>query len=170
MHYGKQNWSNENTANGIYVNCNHFIFCFSGIICNFNIFSGLKKEVAISQEKDALNLVSKIANSPEFSCGAAYGGQKVNCIDLDKIMGLIKNNETYGNFWKVKSLEIRKIYPVEEEIICNSQNYPECNYFKIYSKGGISEDQSSFATLCRKEFEINGIYNKCEIGKILIGS
>ncbi len=144
-------------------------FVLVGLFMLSTMFSGLKKNAAALEETDAAETVTKLANSPEFSCGAAYGGQKVNCIDQDKIMGLIKNNELYGNFWNVKSLEIRKLYPEGEEVICNSQNYPDCNFFKIYSEGGVSGDKSSFATLCRKEFANGASYDKCEIGKIFIG-
>jgi hypothetical protein len=144
-------------------------FVLVGLFILSTSFSGLKKTAAELEEKEAHLLVSKIANSPEFSCGSAYGGQKVNCVDLDKMVALMKNSETYKKFWNIKSLEVRKLYPVEEEIICDSQNYLECNVFKIYSTGSISGDKSSFVTLCRKEFLNGQSYDKCEIGKIFIG-
>lgn len=144
-------------------------FVLVGLFLLSTAFSGLRKDAALLQEKEAHLLVSKLANSPEFSCGAAYGGQKVNCVDLDKVITLIKNNETYRDFWKVKSLSVRKLYLVEEEIVCNTENYPDCNFFNIYSSRETSGDKSAFATLCRKEVEMGQIYNKCEVGKIFVG-
>ena len=30
-----QKWPGENSTNGVYVNCDHFIFCFGCYFCNF---------------------------------------------------------------------------------------------------------------------------------------
>ena len=99
-------------------------------------FSGLKESAAVLEERNALLLATKLANSPEFSCGEAFGSARVSCVDADKVMMLKENIEKYSDsdFWGVSNIEIRKIYPkMDEEIICNIGNYPDCNLIKLIS-------------------------------------
>jgi len=132
-------------------------------------FSDIKKSANQLEEENAMLLASKIANSPEFSCGEAFGGARINCVDADKVM-MLKNNENYNDFWKVSNIEIRKILPsYEKDIACEIENYPECNIIIIKQKEGNSGfDASNFVSLCRKESDGNSVYNKCEIAKIMV--
>jgi hypothetical protein len=137
-----------------------FVFTFQ--------FSNLKKSAELLEEKEAKALVSKLANSPEFSCYNSFGSEKVDCIDLDKIMILKSNIGDYNGFWGIKGIEIRRIYPEGSGIECSSVNYPDCDYIKLVS----SEDGigiANFVTLCRKEVDENfRVYDKCELGKMII--
>ena len=90
-------------------------------------FSGLKESASILEEKNALLLVTKIANSPEFSCGEAFGSAKINCIDADKVMMLKENIEKYKGFWGGETnIEIRKIYP-KGDVICTDRKSTRLN-------------------------------------------
>lgn len=130
-------------------------------------FSGLKESAGLLEEKEAMLLVTKLANSPEFSCGESFGTAKTNCIDFDKAFALKKNVGNYENFWGVSGIEIRKIYP-ENSKECTDLNYPECGFLKVLpeTKGTA---QSNFVTICKKEYlEDSGNYDKCEIGRLLV--
>lgn len=133
--------------------------------------SNLSNSVNVLEEKNALLLVTKLANSPEFSCGEAFRNPKTNCIDSDKVM-MLKNKETkYQGFWNTENIEIRKIYPIfEKDVECNIANYPNCNIIKIH-EGVISIEHSNFVSLCRKEFseEGNRVEDKCELAKLIVG-
>jgi len=132
-------------------------------------FSGLRESATALEEKNAMLLVTKLANSPEFSCGNAFGGSRINCIDSDKVMMLKENIDRYVNFWGVSNIEIRKIYPkTDVEIICNLNNYPDCNIIKMRSKEIAGYDMSNFISLCRKEPFNDGVYDKCELAKIMV--
>ena len=72
-------------------------------------FSNLKNVAEALEEKNAMLLVSRLANSPEFSCGNAFGS-KSSCVDADKVMVLKEESADYGSFWGVEKIEIRKIY------------------------------------------------------------
>jgi len=130
-------------------------------------FSGLKGSATELEEKNAMLLVSRIANSPEFSCGKAFGRSRTNCIDADKVMMLKKNIEKYDNFWgRETNIEIRKIYP-GGEVVCTAENYPNCEIINLQSKQ-INIEHSNFISLCRKDL-INGeTYDKCELAKIMV--
>lgn len=139
------------------------LFVLVGMFFLVSRFSGLKESASELQKKNARLLVSKISNSPEFSCGKSLGGSRANCIDADKVMVLKESIENYKNFWGVSSITIRKIYP-ENIDICTKQNYPECGIIEVVE--GVGTEISNFVALCRKGSDGNKIYDKCEIAKV----
>ena len=66
--------------------------------------TGLKKSATALEEKNSMLLVTKLANSPEFSCGFAFDETKLACIDADKVMMLKESISKYGNFWQVGNI------------------------------------------------------------------
>lgn len=131
-------------------------------------FSGIKKSANELCEKNAMLLSTKLANSPEFSCGNSFGTGKTNCIDSDKLMVLRDNIEKYEDFWDVTNIEIRKIFPEETEEMCNRGNYPNCNLIQVRSENDEGIYISNFVSLCRKGTYEGRAYDKCELGKIMI--
>lgn len=129
--------------------------------------SGLRDSAAVLEEKNAMLLVTKLANSPEFSCGEAFKNKRTNCVDSDKVFILKENINKYNDFWDVENIEIRKIYPLLENIECSSENYPDCNIIKI-REGKVSTEFSNFVSLCRKESIEGEVYNKCELAKLIV--
>ena len=129
--------------------------------------SELRNTASILEEKNALLLVTKLANSPEFSCGEAFGNIRTNCIDTDKVMMLREKISKYEGFWDVENIEIRKIYPVLNDEECTLENYPDCNIIKI-REGEITAEYSNFVSLCRKEAFEGEVENKCELAKLMI--
>ena len=130
-------------------------------------FAGLKKSAENLEEQNALLLLTKLANTPEFSCGQAYGTQKVSCVDADKLFGLIKNIDKYRRFWGVDNIEIRKL-DGNSEILCSTQNYPDCNMFRLLSEEIKGFDNKIFVSLCRKDTIDGFSYNKCELAELSV--
>lgn len=131
-------------------------------------FSGLKESASVLEEKNSMLLATKIANSPEFSCGEAFESGKINCVDADKAMMLKDNIKKYSNFWGDETnIEIRKIYP-EGNVACTRGNYPNCNIINLKSEE-IPAEYSNFVSLCRKEAFGGEVYDKCELAKIMVG-
>jgi len=128
--------------------------------------SSIKETATVLEEDNAMLLVSKLANSPEFSCGTAYGTLKADCVDADKVMALKENIKDYEKFWGVSSIEIRKIYPEKGNITCSKINYPDCHIIEIKSGKGIGV--SNFISLCRKELIGDYPYNKCELAELIV--
>ncbi|MBW6442441.1 hypothetical protein K0A97_01500 [Patescibacteria group bacterium] len=150
-------------------------FLFVGLFFARIIFSNVQKAAEEIKERDALLLVSKLANSPEFSCGESFGTFKINCIDGDKLIALIDNIEDYriqgANFWKVDGITVRKIYPQDSSyqgFECSPENYPECSEFKVLDPQDKGIGVSNFVALCRKEQKEGLVQNKCEIAKIFV--
>ena len=131
----------------------------------------LRGSAAELEAKNAMLLVSKISNSPEFACGDAFGTGKLDCIDADKLMALKGNIEKYEEFWgnEIENIEIRKVYPPETDTECNAANYPDCDVIKLFDRETVGVPQWTFALLCRKAEKENGVkYDKCEISRIRI--
>jgi len=145
------------------------LFVMIGIVIVSSKISKLEETAVEYQEQNALTLASKIANSPEFSCGNSFGNQKSDCVDLEKVLGLKKIAEDYEDFWEVSNIEIRIIYPQdEEEIECSQENYPNCNYIDLLEKGISGFSVSNYVSVCHKEKNINKIVNICELGQIIV--
>lgn len=146
------------------------LFVLVGVFFLAISLQDLKKTATGLEKENVRFLVSKLANSPEFSCGNAFGNSLDNCIDFDKLMILRKESDKYNNFWGVTKIYVRKICP-EDETICTEENYPNCGMIKILDKNVNSTGFSSnFVSLCRKEKGKNLLYDKCEIALLMIAS
>ena len=142
-------------------------FALIGMILLNLKLSGLKQDATELQEKNARLLVSRLADSPEFSCEDSFGSDMKSCIDTDKVMILSENIGKYEDFWGVSSIEIRKIYPISnQDIICDRENYPNCNIIEVLPGEGTY--YSNFVVLCRKDTFGQEIYTKCDLGKIMV--
>ena len=144
-------------------------FAIAGLLVAKIKISSLRESASYLREKNAMLLVSKLANSPEFSCGESLGYGKINCVDADKVMMLKKNPEIYKNFWGsgVTNIAIRKIYPVEEEILCDTNNYPQCNLITLLGEE-ISTSEENYISLCRKSTGAGKTYDKCELAVLMV--
>ncbi len=147
-----------------------FLFILVGVFFLSIRLSSLKTAATSLEEQNAMLLVSKLANSPEFSCGNAFGTSRVSCIDFDKMIGLGNRIEEYSNFWGVAKIELRKIYP-EGNVLCSEENYPNCEVMKILDKDVNTQPAiSTFVSLCRKEATETMLYDKCELARLIISA
>ncbi len=148
-----------------------FLFILVGIfflsIKLYNI-----KEIATSlEEENAMLLVSKLANSPEFSCGNSFGAKEGSCVDFDKLMVLKDRINKYSEFWGVAEIEVRKIYPDEGNVLCNKNNYPDCGIIQILkTDANTAPATSNFVSLCRKEKSEDNVYDRCELAILIVSS
>ncbi len=134
-------------------------------------FSGLKESATMLEEKNAMLLVTKLANSPEFSCGEAFGSNRINCVDSDKVMMLKKNIAKYSDFWGVAEIKIRKIYPNNGNIVCTPGNYENCGVIEVLSKNvNLMPPASNFVSLCKKDSYEGEVYDKCELASFIVSS
>src|SRR3990172_12365289 len=79
-------------------------FALVGIFVLAFRLSSIKETANLLEQQNAMLLVSKLANSPEFSCGNAYGETSTNCVDFDKAIILRQNIAKYRNFWGVSNI------------------------------------------------------------------
>lgn len=124
--------------------------------------SGIKNEFYESSKAGAILLALKLADSPEMSCG------DTNCIDTDKLV-VLKQHNAYKTFWTVDGLVVKRIYPFQNQTIeCVPGNYPNCNTYTLKQPANYSSQDSSYVSLCRIESKNGYLYNKCELGQIIV--
>jgi len=118
-----------------------------------------------------INTLAALSETPEFECG------EFNCVDLDKMFKLKEMASTggiYRDFWSsISSLKIVKVYPyISGEQKCVNNVNDNCNTIIIKQKEtGVNEMiDSTFVSICRKEYKDNYVYDKCEIGRIVAGT
>jgi hypothetical protein len=131
--------------------------------------SELRTSATALKEQNAKLLVTKLANSPEFTCGGVYGSPKTDCIDEDKVMILKDNIDKYTTFWGATNIQIRRIYPKSNtDVECTNITYPKCNLITLINKPLTGFDYSNFVALCRKENYKDQIVSTCEMAKLIV--
>jgi len=112
-------------------------------------------------KEEAISLAARLAGSTELGCvGKDY------CISTDKLL-VIKSMPAYSGLFDVSSIEAWKLGNQSRE--CNFGNYPNCEVFKIADNNDTNKISTSiFVSLCRKEYENGNVYDKCELGKLLV--
>lgn len=148
-----------------------FLFILVGVFFLSIRLYNLKKTATNLEEQNALLLVSKLANSPEFSCGNAFGRSRTSCVDFDKLISLQGRAGEYSELWGVAKIELRKVYPSEGNVVCDANNYPNCDIVEILDKNVNTQPASSnFVSLCRKDSNGIMIYDKCELARLMVSS
>jgi len=146
-------------------------FILVGVFFLSIMISTMRKTASSLEEKNAMLLVSKLANSPEFSCGNSFGTSMTGCIDFEKLISLQGRKEDYEDFWGVAEITIRKIYPSTGNIVCDYSNYPDCDIIEIVDKNVNKQPaNSNFVSLCRKETDGSIVYDKCELALLTVSS
>ncbi len=128
----------------------------------------VKEDVSELNSRQAKLLVSKLANSPEFTCGTAFHSKYADCVDSDKVLILMQNSSRYKNFWGVDDIKIWKIHPSATHEECNVLTYPDCTTYNILESGTVGVYESNFISLCRIEQEGGKSYTKCELARLMV--
>lgn len=143
-------------------------FVLAGMFFLILQYRNIHEKATIYEENQKTLIAEVMANYPEFACG---GDDATHCIDTDKVINF--DATKYEDFFPVKSIEIRKVYPEETaDIACNLANYPNCNVYNVYSeqsgKKGTGTAGSSVA-LCRWSSIGEYYERKCDLGRIIVG-
>ena len=121
------------------------------------------------RQQNAALLVSKLANSPEFSCGEAFGGKRSNCVDFDKVWALKNDIWKYNDFWGVSNIELKIIHSVKSyRAECTEANFPQCGNILLVNGPQTGYDVSTYVTVCRKEIIGDHTQDVCNLGKLFV--
>ena len=142
-------------------------FVLAGLFILSTQLSSINQKSNLIKSDNAKLLASKIADSPEFSCGDSFGTGMSSCIDADKVINLKTNINEYKNFWGVQGLQIRTVYPQGNGTECNIGNFPNCDTITLIPSSN-GTGVSNFVSLCGYYFE-NGQSNiKCNLAEIIV--
>ncbi|RMD46117.1 hypothetical protein D6829_00405 [Candidatus Pacearchaeota archaeon] len=126
-------------------------------------FSGIEDRAFELKRAEAIYSIKTIAQMPELSCT-----KKRNfCIDILKAATLSGMGDNYSDFWPVESIEIYRIFPKP-----GMGDFPKPNWRRmvVFDSGKKSLIKySGFVSLCKIDYENNFFYDRCEIGKLVLG-
>jgi len=76
-------------------------------------------------------------------------------------------SETYKELWPVASISVVKVSDEQKELECPAAG---CNYYKLYDIGQSNvKTFSTYVSICKKMKESGIVYDKCSVGKLLVG-
>ena len=142
-----------------------FFFILVGLFFLGIQFRGVGDSAQQLQKEQVLSSLEVIADMPELN----YNSRLSMTLDEDKLRIMSGNfSEAYRNFWPVDSIKVYKIYPKPESFVkCPALN---CNYFDVYDSGQKNiQEYSTYVSICKRVREMGSSYDKCEIGKLVLG-
>ena len=117
------------------------------------------------QREQAIFSLKTITDMSELNCAS----DETFCLDKDKIRVMAGSfSRSYDDFWPVSSIEVYKIYPLSDSRVeCPAT---DCNYYKIFDNGqSQKETYSTFVSICERVREGSSTFDRCEIGKLVVG-
>ncbi len=142
-----------------------FFFVLVGLFFLGIAFKDVRGSAEELQREQAISSLGVIAGMNEF----AYGDRSDMSVDGDKLQIMSEGfGEDYGEFWPIASLEFYKVYPTFDEVMeCPGLG---CNYYNIYDSGQRNVEKfSSYVSICKRVKEFGSAYDRCEVGKIVVG-
>lgn len=128
-------------------------------------FRGLKGDASHLQKEQSISSLEVIADMPELN----YDSSDSMTLDEDKLRIMPGTlGDDYSSFWPVASIEVYRIYPKFDKI--KECPGPDCNYYKIYDNGQKNKKTySTYVSICKKVKESGSTYDRCKIGKLVVG-
>jgi len=142
-----------------------FFFLLVGLFFLNVSFRDVKKSAMRLHREEAISSLEVIADMPELN----YDSRASASLDEDKLMIMSgKFGRTYEGFWPVASVKVYKVYPRFDKVIkCPKLN---CNYFEVYNSGQKNvREYSTYVSICKRVSEKGYVYDKCGIGKLVVG-
>jgi hypothetical protein len=114
------------------------------------------------EKEQATSSIGVISSMSELACES--GAQM--CLDKDKLR--VMQGIDYEGLWPVDSVGVYVVYPAFDEVVeCPGIG---CNYYDIFDSGTSEiEEYSGFVSICEKIKESGYVYDRCEIGKLVVG-
>ena len=128
-------------------------------------FKDVKGSAAQLQKEQAISSLRVIADMPELN----FDSSETMTLDEDKLAIMSGNfSSGYDVFWPVASVGVYKIYPAFDSVDkCPGVG---CNFYEIYDSGQTNvKTYSTFVSICKRVRESGSAYDRCEVGKLVVG-
>jgi len=142
-----------------------FFFVLVGLFFLGIVFKDVRGGAEELAREQAISSIEVIASMSELS----YDSRDSMVVDEDKLRALKRGlGDEYERFWPIASLEVYKVYPAFDSVVkCPGAG---CNYYEIYDSGQRNVEKfSSYVSICKRVKEFGSVYDKCEIGKMVVG-
>ncbi len=142
-----------------------FFFVLVGLFVMGIMFADVRENAEELARAQAISSIEGIAGMSELNYKQSWSMS----LDEDKLRVMAGGFAArYEEFWPIASLEVYKICPDCNEIVeCPAS---ECNHYDVYDSGQRNvEKVSSYVSICKRTLEFEGFYDRCEIGKLVVG-
>ena len=141
-------------------------FVLAGLFFVGYQYKQMKSNFGELQKEQAVSFLEVMRGMPEFSYSSKDTRTKGVCLDWDKIQVVAAKREEFSPLFPVASIKVLKAFSSEVKP-CPGQN---CNFYVIYNSSQKSvEEYDTYACFCRKQSENSIAYDKCELGKLIVG-
>lgn len=139
-----------------------FFFVLVGLFFIGWSYKDIKSNYEELQKEQALSSLKVISNMGELNCEE----NTELCLDEDKLV--VMSRKDYSDIWPVASIRVYQLYPkINKTVLCPA---PNCNYYQVYdSKQKNLKEFSTYVSICRRDTQNSYQYEKCNIGKLIVG-
>ena len=142
-----------------------FFFVLVGLFFMGILFKDVRGGAEDLAREQAISSLESIVAMSELS----YDSRDSMNVDEDKLRVMAGGfGDKYEEFWPIASLEVYKIYPSFDSVVkCPAVG---CNYYELYDSGQRNVEKfSAYVSICKRVKEFGSVYDRCEIGKIVVG-
>jgi hypothetical protein len=106
-------------------------------------------------------LLSSISGMAEIQC--SVNGNRERCIDTTKVL-VFDPGDAYGDLFsancdqKVYFVQEYPLWEEDEDVVCEQNNYPDCNIFEFYDPGVTYSSSVLISTPTALYYPIDGSY------------
>jgi len=143
-----------------------FFFILVGLFFVGWVFKDVESSAERLQEDQSISSMKVIADMTELNCDS----REDFCLDEDKLKVMTNSNlsRIYADFWPVASVKVYRVYPAFDSVVeCPGAG---CNYYEIFDNGQRNTKEfSTYVSICKKLKESGYVYDRCDVGKLLVG-
>ena len=143
-----------------------FFFVLVGLFFLGVLFKDIRGSAVQLEREQVISSLRVIADMPELN----WDSSKSMMVDEDKLRVMSGDfGRAYDDFWPVASVGVYKIYPEFGEVKkCPGVG---CNFYEVYDNGQSDvRVYSTYVAICSRVRESGSVYDKCEIGKLVVGT
>jgi len=143
-----------------------FFFILAGLFFVGYQYKQIQSNYGELQKEQTITFLSVMRDMPEFSYSSKDTKTKGVCLDLDKIQVISAKSADFAPLFPVASIKILKAFSNQVKPCPDN----DCNYYKVYDSGQKNiQEYESYSCLCRKQSENGVAYDKCELGRVIVG-
>jgi len=143
-----------------------FFFVLAGLFFIGYQYKQVQLNYGELQKEQTITFLSVMQGMPEFSYSSKDTKTKGVCLDWDKIQVIASKSDEFAPLFPVASIKVLKAFSNQVKPCPDT----DCNYYEIYDSGQKNvQEYESYSCFCRKQSENEISYDKCDLGRVIVG-
>lgn len=143
-----------------------FFFILAGLFFIGYQYKQVKVNFSELEKEQAISFLSVMQSMPEFSYSSKDSRTIGICLDWDKLQIISSKSSDFSELFPVETIKVIKAFS-ETIKQCPGDN---CNYYVIYDSGKKNiQEYETYSCFCKKQSENSVSYDKCELGRLIVG-